>query len=198
MIRIFSHYVPGKLIFLAGLEALALLFAAYVGISMHFGSGAAIGASAPGISPQAAAFAAGMLILMTTMGLYHPDNVVRHPVRARASRGRFSGRSGVDRVDFLPRAFAIPEPRYAWDDRDRCAGWQRDRTVRISQVVKPGRFQIPRMVLGTGSRVMKLAEFAQRNHNHLVVGYIALQPSKHYVPLPHVLPMAPGESLCPS
>ena len=30
MIPIFSHYVPGRLIFLAGLEALVLLLAAYV------------------------------------------------------------------------------------------------------------------------------------------------------------------------
>jgi sugar transferase (PEP-CTERM system associated) len=51
------------------------------------------------------------------------------------------------------------------------------------------------LVLGTGSRVMKLAEYAQRNSNHQVIGYIALQPSKHYVPLQQVLPMAPEDSL---
>ena len=51
------------------------------------------------------------------------------------------------------------------------------------------------LVLGTGSRVMKLAEFAQRNRNHEVVGYLAVQSSQHYVPLSRVLAMTPGESL---
>ena len=51
------------------------------------------------------------------------------------------------------------------------------------------------LVLGTGSRVMKLAEHAQRNQNHQVIGYISLQPSRHYIPLAQVLPMAPGDSL---
>jgi len=58
-----------------------------------------------------------------------------------------------------------------------------------------GAFKQRVLVLGTGSRVMKLAEFAQHNHNHVVVGYVAFQPSTHYVPLPQVLSMAPGASL---
>ena len=35
MIRIFSHYVSRKLVFLVGLDALVLMLAAYVGISLH-------------------------------------------------------------------------------------------------------------------------------------------------------------------
>ncbi len=58
-----------------------------------------------------------------------------------------------------------------------------------------GAFKSRVLVLGTGSRVMKLAEYAQRNPNHQVIGYISLQPSRHYIPLPQVLPMAPGDSL---
>jgi sugar transferase (PEP-CTERM system associated) len=59
-----------------------------------------------------------------------------------------------------------------------------------------GVFKSRVLVLGTGSRVMRLAEFAQRNHNHVIVGYVSLQqPSRHYIPLPHVLAMEPGESL---
>jgi sugar transferase (PEP-CTERM system associated) len=43
---------------------------------------------------------------------------------------------------------------------------------------------------------MKLAELAQRNQNHVMVGYVGFPSSAHhYVPLPHVLSMAPGESL---
>jgi sugar transferase (PEP-CTERM system associated) len=42
---------------------------------------------------------------------------------------------------------------------------------------------------------MKLAEFAQRNRNHEVVGYLPIQSSQHYVPLSRVLAMTSGESL---
>jgi sugar transferase (PEP-CTERM system associated) len=58
-----------------------------------------------------------------------------------------------------------------------------------------GVFKSRVLVLGTGSRVMRLAEFAQRNPNHVIIGYVSLQPTKHYIPLPHVLSLEPGESL---
>jgi len=51
------------------------------------------------------------------------------------------------------------------------------------------------LVLGTGSRVTRLAESAPRNPNHQVVGYVSLQPSRHYIPRQQVLEMAPEESL---
>jgi sugar transferase (PEP-CTERM system associated) len=51
------------------------------------------------------------------------------------------------------------------------------------------------LVLGTGSRVMKLAEHGGRNPHHRVVGYIAPEATKHYVPLAHVLPMTSEDSL---
>jgi len=51
------------------------------------------------------------------------------------------------------------------------------------------------LVLGTGSRAAKLAEYALRSPNHRVIGFVALQPARHYVPSQHVLSLAPGESL---
>ena len=74
MIHVFTHYVPGRLIALATLEALVLLMAAYVGISLDLaGSGTAIPGAAEAIPPQAFAFALGMMIVMSSMGLYQPD-----------------------------------------------------------------------------------------------------------------------------
>jgi sugar transferase (PEP-CTERM system associated) len=58
-----------------------------------------------------------------------------------------------------------------------------------------GAFKRRVLVLGTGSRVTRLAEYAQHNPNHQVVGYVATQPGKHYVPTPLVLPRAAGDSL---
>jgi sugar transferase (PEP-CTERM system associated) len=58
-----------------------------------------------------------------------------------------------------------------------------------------GAFKPRVLVLGTGSRVTKLAEYAQHNPNHQVVGYLATAPGKHYVPSGLVLPRKPEESL---
>ena len=56
MIRLFSHYVPQKLIFLASLEALFLVLSAYVGISIHvFGPSAALSGFEGYGPPQVAA-----------------------------------------------------------------------------------------------------------------------------------------------
>jgi sugar transferase (PEP-CTERM system associated) len=66
----------------------------------------------------------------------------------------------------------------------------------FSKLDNAGAFKPRVLVLGTGSRVMKLAEIAQRNQNHMMIGYVAYPPSaQHYVPLPRVLSLAPGESL---
>ena len=74
MIQLFSHYVPGRLVALAVLEALVLLMAVYVGISLDLaGSGTAISEAAGAAPSQAGAFALGMMIVMSSMGLYQPD-----------------------------------------------------------------------------------------------------------------------------
>jgi sugar transferase (PEP-CTERM system associated) len=195
MIRIFSHYVPGKLIFLAGLEALVLLLSAYVGISMHFGSGTGMTAAAAAVPPQAAVFALGMLILMTTMGLYHPDTW--YDIQSALVRLVAAFLVGLVATGLI--SYLVPSLYLSLDilGTTVIVALIGSVLVRVAfhKWANLGVFKSRVLVLGTGSRVMKLAEFAQRNHNHLVIGYIALQPSKHYVPLPHVLPMAPGESL---
>ena len=62
MINIFSHYVPGRLLFLAGLEALVLLLSAYVGIALHLGEpGVSVMAFSTSMPPQAYVFALSML-----------------------------------------------------------------------------------------------------------------------------------------
>ena len=54
MIRLFTHYVPGRLIVLASLEAVVLLMAAYVGISLDLArSGATISGAAEAVPSQA-------------------------------------------------------------------------------------------------------------------------------------------------
>src|SRR5262245_11230220 len=72
MIPIFNDYVRGRVIFLAGLEAVVLLIGACVGISLRLADPAMWGglAAAP---TRALFFSFGMLIVLSSMGLYQPD-----------------------------------------------------------------------------------------------------------------------------
>jgi len=196
MIHIFSHYVPGRLIILAVLEAVVLLISACVGISLHLaGSGAAISGAGAAVPPQAVAFAVGMMTIFSSMGLYQPDSWDRNrsvgvrwavafllgfvviALAAYLAPSLISGpvTLGGTLIVALAGSFLVRSAFYKWNNL--------------------GVFKSRVLVLGTGSRVMKLAEYAQRSSNHQVIGYVALQPSRHYVPLPHVLPMSPGDTL---
>ncbi len=130
MIRIFSHYVSGKLLFLAVLVGVVAMFLISKLASTH---------------------------LLSSFSFLEPEAIAITVILALAG-------SVFVRFGF-----------FKWG---------------ILGALKPRV-----LVLGTGSRVMKLAEVAQRNRTHVVVGYLALEPSKHYVPLQRVLPVTPGETL---
>jgi sugar transferase (PEP-CTERM system associated) len=196
MIPIFSHYVPGRLMFLAGLEALVLLLAACVGISLHLAdAGAVIGNAGMAVPPQALVFTLCMLMLMSSMGLYQPDLWNgSHSVGIRLIAAFALGFLVTGLLFYLVPSLYLGPYQLAGAMAVALAGTT---LVRIAFLKwsSLGVFKSRVLVLGTGSRVMRLAEFSQRNPNHVVVGFVSLQPSKHYIPLPHVLPMAPGESL---
>ena len=74
MIRIFSHFVSGKLALLFVLEAMVLVFACYAGLAFHLATnGPANPGMSDGVSTEAAVFGLGMLCVMIGMGLYHLD-----------------------------------------------------------------------------------------------------------------------------
>jgi len=196
MIHIFSHYVPGRLIILAAMEAIVLLMAACVGISLHLsGSGTVVSSAGTAIPPQAFAFSLGMMIIMSGMGLYQPDSGNRNQVvGARWAAAFLLGIVVTVLASYLAPSF---NPGPVAIGGTLIAALAGSVVVRAAfhKWNKLGVFKSRVLVLGTGSRVMKLAEYAQRNSNHQVIGYVALQPARHYVPLPHVLPMMPGDSL---
>jgi sugar transferase (PEP-CTERM system associated) len=196
MIHVFNHYVPARLIVLAALEAMILMIAAYAGISLQLGgSGAVISSAVEAVPSLTIGFALGMVIVMSSMGLYQPDlwgN--KQAVAARLAVAFLLGFVVTGLVSYLvpslnqgPVVLAcvlavaligsglVRAAFYKWSDL--------------------GAFKSRVLVLGTGSRVVKLGEYAKHNPNHKVIGYIALQPSTHYIPLQHILPIAPGDSL---
>jgi sugar transferase (PEP-CTERM system associated) len=191
MIRVFSHYVSGKLVLLVGLDALLLLFSAYIGISLH----AAMTGSAPAVSPAAIAFLFGMLIVLSSTGLYQVDLLGE----AKSIQRRLLASVPIGFALTFLIWYLAPSLHLGLD------------VLALMVVVAMGGSALARvavhrwgelsglkprvLVLGTGSRVLKLAEAAQHSPHHVVVGYVALQPARHYVPLSSVLPMSAGESL---
>ena len=193
MIPIFSHYVPGRVMFLAALEAVVLLLAAYVGISLHFTDPVAGVSGALTAAPtQALLFAVCMLIVMSSMGLYQTE---QHSVGVRLVAAFLLGFLVTGMVSSVVPALYLEAHQIAGVVVLALAGSALVRAV-FHKWSTLGVFKSRVLVLGTGSRVMRLAEFAQRNHNHVIVGYVSLQQTaRHYIPLPHVLAMEPGESL---
>jgi sugar transferase (PEP-CTERM system associated) len=197
MITIFNHYLPWRLAVLVGLEAMVLLVAAQVGVSLQITelqSTISAGEAAP--LSEAAAFALGMVVFMASMGLYQSDKWNN----TRCISARLVAPFALALAMVALIAWVVPSlyPELvllgATTMTLALAGtlFVRAAFHRWSQL---GAFKPRVLVLGTGSRVTKLAEYAQRNPNHQVVGYVATQPGKHYVPSGLVLPMTPGDSL---
>ena len=197
MIHLFNHYVPGRLVFLAVLEALVLLLSAYVGISIDLaGSGTSIASTPYALSSQAAEFAAGIMIVMSSMGLYQSDlwNDSR-PIRTRLivtflTCFAMTGFLSYLMPSYHPRPFALGATVVVI----ALVGSILVRTA-FHRWNNLGVLKPRILVLGTGSRVLKLAELAKRNPNHHVVGYISIQPSRHYIPSQQMLSMTPDDSL---
>ncbi len=197
MIHIFRHYVPRRLIALLAVETLVWLIAAYIGISLQLGGTGAAFSTAAEVSSQVAAFALGMIVVMSSMGLYQPDlSNKSRSAKIRQVAAFVVGFVITGLVSYLMPSSVFPRP-FALGATVMLVAWAGSVLVRAAfhRWTNLGVFKSRVLVLGTGSRVMKLAEYALRNPNHQVIGYIALQPAKHYVPLPQILPMAAGDSL---
>jgi sugar transferase (PEP-CTERM system associated) len=197
MINLFSHYIPGRSLVLAAMEAAVLLIAAQIGLSLELAdSRAAISGSGAAVLSQASAFALGMIIIMSSMGLYQADlRNNTQSARLRVLTAFVVATAIVTVVAYLmstryPSLVALGATTMAL----ALTGSVCVRAV-FHRWQDSSAFKPRVLVLGTGSRVTKLAEYGQRNPNHELVGYVATQPGRHYVPSPLVLPRAPGDSL---
>jgi len=196
MVRVFSHFVSARTVLLVILEALVLLLAVRAGLSVRLGGSASVEIGADGAIVHAAALVLGMLVVLNSMGLYHLDDLKKGAsaigVRLLAALAICLG------IAFLI-AYLVPTLYL------KPHGWA---VTVIVALVGSGLIRLafylwgehslfkPRvLVLGTGSRVAKLAESSQANKNHRVVGYAERQAATHYVPVSSVLALAPEQSL---
>ena len=192
MIRIFTHYVSAKTAFLFSVEVLILMFAAYAGAYLP---ALVAGEASPISFQQMAFFSLVILMLMSTMGLYQLDTWDESPtVQIRTIAALLAGfLIGFLVYQTVPASSLRPEA-VAVTIVLALVGTTLARVAFI-RLGDRSAFKERVLVLGTGSRVAKFAEYARRNHNHEVVRYVALQPCEHFIPLPNVLTLAQGESL---
>jgi sugar transferase (PEP-CTERM system associated) len=193
MINLFSHYIPRRSLVLAAMEAAVLLIAAQIGMSLDLaGSHAPISGSGA-VLTQASAFSVGMIAIMSGMGLYQTDlwnNIPSVSLRVVAAFAAVFAIVALITHLIHPGLVALGTTTMALAvTGSLCvrAVFQRWQNVRA--------FKSRVLVLGTGSRVTKLAEYAQRNPTHQVVGYVPTQPGVHYIPSSLVLSRTPGDSL---
>jgi sugar transferase (PEP-CTERM system associated) len=192
MVRVFSHYVQGRLLLFFFLEALVFMLAISAGLAFQRLDPDLIGFDAA-VPPPAAA---GMIIVMSSMGLYQRDTWnYQQPFFLRLIIALLIGLTLILLMTYpissmhlrpsgllVTLAFGVLGSALL---RLAFSKWSESATLKRRV-----------LVLGTGSRVMRLAELAQHNQNHRMVGYLTLQPTtNHYVPLPEVLTLPPGESL---
>ncbi len=202
MVRIFSHYVHQKFMLLAGLEALVLMSSFYLGLAFNLSgsafadSGGSMLAGSGASAVTATTFVLGMLIVMKVMGLY--DITLWQNMRLVQLRMAFAIPCSL--VIILLIVYAMPSLHFGPDGvivmvsaafggiaLVRLLFFKWDRVAAFKPRV---------LVLGTGSRVVRLADVAQHSRKHFMVGYVPFPASAgHQVPALKVLSVAPGESL---
>ena len=191
MTRVFGHYVSIKTGLLVILETLILGFSAYVGFSIE----STIHGVQPAISLKLAVYPLAMLILVSGMGLYHSHiweelGAIRKRTIAMLVFGFLAA---------LAVSYVLPGEH---QDSDALSvilltGLAGTALLRFTfyQWGNVSAFKERVLVLGTGSRVMKLEQHAQRSHAYEVVGYVAPSAGTHFVPDSKVITLGEGESL---
>jgi sugar transferase (PEP-CTERM system associated) len=197
MVNLFSHYIPRRSLVLAAIEAAVLLIAALVGMSLQIaGWHAASSGGGILVLSEASAFALGMTAVMSSMGLYQTD--LSNNIQSVSLRVVTAYATAFAVVGLIAYLMSTRYPGFeAFGATTMALALIGSLGVRAAfhrwQNLSAFRSRV--LVLGTGSRVTKLAEHAQRNLNHEVVGYVATQPGVHYVPSSLVLTRTPGDSL---
>lgn len=196
MVRLFNHFVSARIVLLVVLEGLVLLAAVRAGLSWKLGGPEVLAAGSDDAVMHVAALVLGMLLVLNSMGLYQLDE-------ARKSAAVIGIRLFAALLLCLAIAFLIAHfvPNLYLKSR----GWSV--TVIVALVGSIGiRFLLylwgnhsllkPRvLVLGTGSRVAKLAESSATNKNHIIIGYAERNATTHHVPSASVLQLAPDQPL---
>jgi sugar transferase (PEP-CTERM system associated) len=181
MIRIFSHYIPVRTVFLLALEALVLMLSIYLGLAATSFSAEAAPQTLP-VTPLVAMLVLFILMTMTAMGLY--DSEVREALGATLLRlllafilGLILATCAITLVPTLTLAPGALVIAFALAlagsivTRLLVAGW----TSRSA-------FQRRVLVLGTGSRAASVVELVKGKESFIkIVGYLPTSQAPDHV-----------------
>ncbi len=196
MIRVFSHYIPARLMLLLLVEASVLILSVRFGLWFHLWSmDVANVATHDGPPLTAAVFGLGMMMVVKSMGLYEP----RLANDAQSAATRLMAAVVLGLCVTLLVMHLVPSLYLGLDGLAVAAGtalvgstvarWILARFANFMQ------FKPRVLVLGNGAGCRQIAAAARRHRNQVIVGYVDCgPPSATRVPLPRLLP-AQGESL---
>lgn len=193
MIRIFRHYVPTPLLFLAVAEAVILFLSVYAGVHLRFSSSKAGYAEliVGPVLPKALIFSIAMLSIMTAVGLYQRD--LRDNDWSYYSRFGLSflvGLAVMALVFYAVPSLFLGRGAFGFAFGIAFVGTLIARFLFLKWV----NFDVVKrriLVLGTGTRagrVESLARSSKGRHRFTVVGYLPLQGATHALDKNNVLP----------
>ena len=188
MIRIFSHYIPIRTLFLVALEALVVVLSVHFGLALSgLSPDAAAHAPSP-IVPTVVTLAAFILATMTAMGLYDPD--VREAVGVTLLRLLLAFVIGLVLawvVVTLVPSLALGPHALMTAFAVALAGSAVTRLVVVGWIT-PHAFQRRVLVLGTGSRAASVEELVKGKDNYIkVVGYVGTPGAEDHVDASRIL-----------
>jgi len=192
MIRIFSHYIPTKVLLLFFLEMAILVSAVYLGGSLRFaGDQAGFSDALAPIWPKSLVFTSIILLAMSAVGLYHGD--FREGLRGillQLVLAFLLGAGIMSLVFYLVPSLYLGRGVFGLASLIAFLGLLLTRAI-LFKWTNLGTFKPRILVLGTGSRASDVEKGAQSNlhaGNIDIVGYLPLLATQHDVCSSRILP----------
>lgn len=196
MIRIFSHYVSLRALFLVTFETSVVLTALMLGLASG-GADSGVGSSVPALA-KALALGFCVMTVLTAVGLYDED--ISEGVRSTLLRLVFAyllGLAVIAMVGMLAPELRLPAGVLPVALGSALATCFVTRLLLFTWVA-PAAFRRRVLVLGTGSRAASIAELVKGNAaRHIqIVGFLPLQAAQHHVDESRVLPQGDSVLAC--
>lgn len=190
MIRIFSHYIPIRTLFLLSLESLVVVCSIYFGLAFtNLTPEATIPVVTLPVGAVVAVLAVFLLSTMTAMGLY--DSALHEAVGITLLRLLIAFVLGLVLASLAITLFpSLSLGPYALLTTFTVAlvGSAATRLVFVGWIT-PRAFQRRVLVLGTGSRAASVEELVKGKKNHIkIVGYLPTAPAGNHVATARILP----------
>lgn len=192
MIRIFSHYIPVKILLLVGLEALVLMASIYLGVSLRF---ADFNRVPTGLDDEllstAITFTLTILIAIKAVGLYDTDfREGMSGILLRIAAAFAVGLVLMSMLFYLVPSLYLGRGAFGLALLSAFTGIV---VVRLAYYhwAHLGVFRPRLLVLGAGVWAAKVEEFIHGNasdHGLYVVGYLPLTDTQFKVPKSRILP----------